>query len=152
MLNVKERIEEIVNEHGWDGDYVNDIRDYNRGYICDIITEIADNNVDIYTYDLFEWAKCNYDLIEEANKEFGTNEDILVQIRQGQYLAYERELYDNIEDLIELGILDNLEEEEISDKVYERIQDIASEKDNNAQLEDYIDEIQQMIEEEKEEI
>lgn len=39
------------------GDYGEEITNYSSGYVCDILTEIADNNVDIYYYDLFEWAK-----------------------------------------------------------------------------------------------
>ena len=46
------------------GDYGEEIANYSSGYICDILTEIADNNVDIYYYDLFEWAKNNFSIIE----------------------------------------------------------------------------------------
>ena len=41
------------------GDYDIDSDDY----ICDAITEYADGQVDIYTSDLLEWAKNNYEYV-----------------------------------------------------------------------------------------
>ena len=76
--------------------YGNNITQYDSGYICDVFSEIADSNVDIYTSDLFEWGKSNMYYIDEATKEFGNPNDILRQIQQGQYYAYEQELYETI--------------------------------------------------------
>ena len=80
--------------------YGNNITQYDSGYICDVFSEIADSNVDIYTSDLFEWGKSNMYYIDEATKEFGNPNDILRQIQQGQYYAYEQELYENQDDII----------------------------------------------------
>ena len=102
MLNVKERKEELKED--LKGTYCDNICDYDNGYIGDIVNEIADNNIDIYTYDLFEWAKFNYDVIEDANNELGTPSDIIAQIQQGQFLQISNEIYENFEEMILLFI------------------------------------------------
>ena len=68
-----------------------DITSYDSGYVCDIFSEIADSNVDIYTSDLFDWGKNNLWYIDEATKEFGDPHDILRQLQQAQYYAYEQD-------------------------------------------------------------
>lgn len=99
------KIEDLKNELNL-GDYGEEIAQYNNGYIGDIITEIADNNVDIYNNDLMEWAKGNTSYIEDAMREFGTPEDgngqpdFMRIIMQGQYYMYEQDLYNNIEDIL----------------------------------------------------
>lgn len=84
------------------GDFGDCICEYDKGYICDIITEIADAHVDIYTHDLLEWAKDNYSYIDEASQEFGRASDFLAEIRQGQFYCFERDLYNNLEDILKL--------------------------------------------------
>ena len=59
--------------------YGNNITQYDSGYICDVFSEIADSNVDIYTSDLFEWGKSNMYYIDEATKEFGNPNDICTE-------------------------------------------------------------------------
>lgn len=123
--------------------------DYDHGYICDIITEIADNAIDIYYSDLFEWAKDNFSIIEEANEELGTPTDITKQIQQGQFIYYERDLYDNLEDSILLCIYNYLQHdlkiEEITEEQNELIEEIDR-NDNNARLEDILEEARKIVE------
>lgn len=69
-------------------------------YICDVITEIADNNIDIYANNLLEWAKGNYSYIDDAIEEYGKPDDFLKYIQQGQYYAYSVEIHDNIDDFM----------------------------------------------------
>ena len=85
------------------GDYGDRLENYDGSdYICDAISEVADENTDIYYSDLFDWAKENYDYIDEANKEFGIPKDgdIIKQIQQGQYYAIEQEIYEDLQDCI----------------------------------------------------
>ncbi len=81
---------------------------YDDGYLCDIIAEVADSNIDIYTYNLLEWAKSHLYEIEEAAKEFGAVEDIIKAIQQGQYYCYTNELYEELENIIKGIALDYL--------------------------------------------
>jgi len=81
---------------------------YNDGHLCDIITEVADSNIDIYNCDLLEWAKSHLGEIEEAAKEFGATEDIIKAIQQGQFYVYSGELYEELEYIIKGIALDYL--------------------------------------------
>lgn len=135
------------------GDLGDRMRDYDNGYICDIITEIADNNIDIYYADLFEWAKHNFDIIEEANEEMGAPNDIIKQIQQGQFIAFERDLYENLEDILKFYMYDYIEKdlkiEELTEEQNENLLDWDF-SDNNEQLENLVDHINEILEEEEE--
>ena len=108
------KIEDLKNDL-FLGELGEQITEYNNGYISDIITEIADNNVDIYNNDLMEWAKGNASYIEDAMKEFGTPEDgnghpdFMRIVMQGQYYMYEQDLYNNIEDILKYWAYDYIE-------------------------------------------
>lgn len=121
--------------------YGNNITQYDSGYICDIFSEIADSNVDIYTSDLFDWGKNNMYYIDEATKEFGDPHDILRQIQQGQYYAYEQELYENKDDIIKYFAYTYLNDNNIklNVKQEEDLDDYLSSVDSNDKLEDIID-------------
>ena len=98
----------------------NSFTDYSDSdYICNIISEIADSNVDIYNSDLLEWLKDNYSIAEEANAEFGAPNDIIKQCQQGQYYQYSNEMYENLSDYIKSYtydyILNTLKIEEITE-------------------------------------
>jgi len=74
--------------------------------IQDSISEIADNNVDVYNYDLLQWFPDNYDKVEDAIDEYGFPEtdgrpDIMQAIRQGQYKENEEALFQALEDIRE---------------------------------------------------
>lgn len=132
------------------GDLGEYFRDYDHGYICDIISEIADNNVDIYYSDLFKWAADNYSIIEEANEEFGTVNDITKQIQQGQYLYNERDLYDNLEDILKFYVLDYIEKdlkiEELTEEQADKLDFDIDYSDNNEQLENIIEQVNEILE------
>lgn len=121
--------------------YGNNITQYDSGYICDVFSEIADSNVDIYTSDLFDWGKNNMYYIDEATKEFGDPHDILRQIQQGQYYAYEQELYENKDDIIKYFAYTYLNDNNIKLNVEqeENLEDYLSSVDSNDKLEDIID-------------
>lgn len=76
--------------------------------IQDAISEIADNNIDIYNADLLDWFRDNYNYykVEDAIEEYGFPEldgkpDILMAIRQGQYKENEEVLYEALEEIKE---------------------------------------------------
>ena len=126
--------------------------DYDNGYICDIITEIADNNVDIYTQDLLNWVPDNYSYIEESNIEMGVPKDFLKQIQQGQYYCYECNLYENLEDTLKnymYNYIENvLKTKEITKEQNEKLLDWDFE-DDNEMLENLIEHINKILKIEK---
>lgn len=149
MLNVKERIKELENKYELEN-ILYCFANYSNGYICDIIMEVCDNNIDIYTSDLWDWAKNNEYYIEQAINNFGidsNNFDLTRLFQQGQFYYYEEICYKNLDDIIEYLILSNLDVEEISDTIYDEILNISGKEDNNAKIENYIDEIEELIEE-----
>lgn len=136
------------------GDFGKDFWDYDSGYICDIITQIADSNVDIYTTHLLNWLVENYSIVEEANQELGVPEDgsIITQVQQGQYYAYEQDIYENLEDILKWFaykyIQDVLEINEITEEQNEELLESFDFSDNNEELENLISTIQEIFEKE----
>lgn len=145
-----EELRELMNVLSDCGDEL--VENYSHGYICDIISEIADSNVDIYYDDLFEWCKHNFDYVNDAIKEFGSSGDIIRDIRQGQYLQYTNELYEELDNIIYNYAINYIIEhyEEITDDQFEKIEDELYKIDNNNKFAD-IDEMIDGIMEENEE-
>ena len=135
----KDILEELKNNLSFT--YGEQITDYDSGYIGDIFTEIADSNVDMYTSDLFEWGKSNLWYIDEATKELGNPNDIIKQIQQGQFYAYEQELYENKEDIMKYFSYIYLNDNEIklSDGEIEELDDYLETLDSNDKLENIVD-------------
>lgn len=121
--------------------YGEQILSYDSGYICDIFSEIASNNIDIYYSDIFDWAKNNTWYIDESMKEYGNCNDIVRQIQMAQGYAYEQELYENEDSILKLFAYNYLEENEIKlDE--EQLYDLESELesyDTNNRLENIVD-------------
>ena len=150
----KLKIEELKKEL-FTGDLGDCFRDYDNGYICDIITEIADNHVDIYNSDLLEWAKDNYGYIEEAMNEFGAatdnngKVDFMRCIMQGQFYAYEQDIYENLEESLKFFMYDYIEKNldilELTEEQNENLLDWDF-SDNNEQLENLIEHINEVLE------
>ena len=63
--------------------------------IDDLIPEIADNNIPIYTYDLLQYASNNFDLIE-PNEFAGDNPSVTRIIIGNIYEILTEELYNYI--------------------------------------------------------
>lgn len=108
-------------------EYITEYYNYQND-VDDIIHDIADNNVDIYTYDLLEWAKGNYSYIEDYVKEFGIdsqNFDFIGIIRGGQYLYIEQTLYNNKESMLEYLAYYILDDKGIAEIEEEKATEIA---------------------------
>ena len=136
------------------GDLGEQFCDYNNGYICVIINEIADNNIAIYYSDIFEWAKNNIGYIEEALNELGTPQDsngkadFIRIIQQGQYYANEKDLYENLKDTILFRIYDHLQHDldiaEITEEQQAEIEALNIE-DNNERLENLLKQAEDIV-------
>ena len=138
---------ELLNEqtsklYGNSEDFVNDYKATHSDYICDAFRSFADGCVDIYYSDRAKWFADNWALVDEANAEFGQSGDVMQDIAQAQFLQVERELYDDIEDIILAlaykYLVDN-EIEELTEEQIEIVEAITCEIDNNNRLEDIAD-------------
>lgn len=145
------------------------LNDYDGStYICDAITEIADNFTPIYTHDVWENAANIRDYIEEAvqNGLVDTSDfDLVKTFQAGYYEYYNQSLHANIEQVL-FNYVANLvneflegltpeQSEQIDlDELEMRISGNLDEYDNNSyfsDLEDYAAEIVEELEEELEE-
>lgn len=145
------KIEELKNEVSKNFEsYEEYITEYynHENDIDEIIRDIADNNVDIYTSDLMDWVKDNYNYVEDYIKEFGidsSNFDFIGAVRGGQYLYIEQTLYNNKSDMLEYlayYILQEKDIEEIDEDKATEISMIDFDRiDTIEELEDEINEI-----------
>lgn len=110
-----------------------------QSYICDIINELADSNIDIYTSDLLNWACGNYSYIDDAICEYGKPDEFIDYIKQGQYYYYTSYLQDNIADYLlyySLNYLLSQNIEELTSEQYNQLLELIDDADNNNTLED----------------
>ena len=136
------------------GDYGEYFMDYSSGYICDIIMEIADNQVPIYTSEIWEEASKNQEYIEEALQAFGTptdshsTPDLTKIFQQGLFYKNEREIYDNLEETLKFWAYDYIEHilkiEEITEEQNDKLLEFDFE-DNNEELENLIRHIENIF-------
>lgn len=120
-------------------------------YITDCISWASDDLVDIYTKDLLDWACDNYDMIDESINELGQPDKFLDIIRQGQYYSNDRQMYEDLNEIVKLSALymiddneqkDNLNEVDI-DKI---IDELDLETETFEELSDYItDSINELV-------
>lgn len=145
MLNTKNRFEQLRNES--DDNTIEALRMLNdyRGstYICDAISERADSNVDVYSYDLIEWAKSHICEIDEAADELGKPDSFIGYIQQAQFLFNERNLYDGLASAIILYAWEIASErvEEVTEEQADRLDAMDSIIDNNNRVEDINSEV-----------
>ena len=127
--------------------------DYNGCmYICDVISEVIDSNINIYYDNLFDWCKGNYSYVEDAINELGTppnkkgNADFMKMIQQGQYYYYEQLFYDNLDAFVKYYTLKYLIDNKINvdDEKLERLLDVDSTDIDNI---DYLEDIEDYIKE-----
>ena len=128
------------------GEYGEYFLDYDiREYIDDIVTYIADANIDIYDYKIWEWAKNNQDSIESAieqgyynidSREF----DLIKLFQAGQYLYITDDLYNNLDDILSYVVIDYLQDDYINiERLIQIVDDTCYNVDNNNTIEHYID-------------
>lgn len=155
-LKVSEILGEVKRRNEDLSIFVDSFVDYNESScICDIITELADSEVDIYNSDLLKWAGDNSSYIDDAINEFGTEKtDFYKIIQMGQYLYYNEELNDNINDYILVYaydyIINNLRLETIAEEKREGLESELINIDNNDKLEDIQNKVREVLQVEEE--
>jgi len=115
------------------GEYLNDYRSSDT-YICDAISEIADNHTSIYYSDILEFIKEHSDYVNEAVDELGWPGDIYRAGQYGECRYIEEDIYSNLEDSIKLMAADYIYFElelQFTDDIIELIDEVAAAIDNN---------------------
>lgn len=105
----------------------------NREYICDLISQFADNNVDIYYNKMLEFVKENPDSLEEVIEEGlydpSVGYRIWDHIGAAQYMVIEREINEELGSIVRYLAVSYLWR--MSEKDYT--------EDGVSNLEDYLD-------------
>lgn len=120
-------------------------------YITDCISWASDDLVDIYTEDLLGWACDNYDIIDESINELGQPDNFLDIIRQGQYYSNDRQMYEDLNEIVKLSALymidDNEQKDNLNDVDIDKIIDELDLKTETfEELSDYItDSINELV-------
>lgn len=120
-------------------------------YITNCISWASDGLVDIYTKDLLDWACDNYDMIDESINELGQPDNFLDIIRQGQYYSNDRQMYEDLNEIVKLSALymidDNEQKDNLNDVDIDKIIDeLDLETETFEELSDYItDSINELV-------
>lgn len=137
---------------------INCLCDYDKGYICDVISEIADSQVDIYYHDLRNWANGHFEEISETIDEFGWDgcgRDLYKAVQMAQFRGNENEMYSELSEGLENFAISYLEYdlkmEEIAEEKWEEIKEFLSDIDNNNRLEEITNFLDEMFSNEDEE-
>lgn len=139
-------------------DLITRFADYDSGYICDIVSEISDSAISIYTQDQIDFAMENTDAVQEALEEgfmSGIHPEDCGDFRNyvakagvaGWYLKNERDIYDNIRECLNYGICEALQRQygmiEITDEQIEILEHL--DLDINDYFEDTIEKAAQEL-------
>jgi hypothetical protein len=126
MLNVNELLKDLEI-----GEYGVEFENYKRGYICDIISEIADRFTSIYYCDIIKFISENVEQVNDTISEFGwdgAGSDLYKAGQLAEYCSIQNEIYNDIEDILKHWALkyyvqytDNVE---ISEEIAETIENI----------------------------
>ena len=120
-------------------------------YITDCMSWASDDLVDIYTKDLLDWACDNYDMIDESINELGQPDNFLDIIRQGQYYSNDRQMCEDLNEIVKLSALymidDNEQKDNLNDADIDKIIDeLDLETETFEELSDYItDSINELV-------
>jgi hypothetical protein len=120
-------------------------------YITDCISWASDDLVDIYTKDLLDWACDNYDMIDESINELGQPDNFLDIIRQAEYYSNDRQMYEDLNEIVKLSALymidDNEQKDNLNDVDIDKIIDeLDLETETFEELSDYItDSINELV-------
>lgn len=96
-------------------------------YLDSCFQDFADNNVDIYYYNLNNWMIDHIAEVEEAINEFGWHGDLHQAVQEAQYTSYTNTLYSEeelIKEMIVLNALDDLGVLAIDESLYNDVLDL----------------------------
>ena len=138
--------------------FIDCLNDYDSGYICDIISEIADSNTSIYYSDIIEFISNNVEEINDTIEEFGWNgccNDLYKAGQMAECRKNENEMYEELEQgLFNVAlsyIKYTLEVEEISDEQLNDIEGLCADTDSNDKLENFLEKVEEIVNSEEEE-
>lgn len=151
MVAVSDLVEEL--DVGNDGDALTDYRD-SSAYICDAITEAADQRVSIYYCDLLAFVADHPDALEEVIAEGlydpSSGYDFWQHVQAAEFMTIERDIYDHMSDALMLAALDfiryGLKRDEIPAELADLLADWCDAADNCDRMDEIPDRIREYFE------
>ena len=140
-------VEELKEAIDLSSDYSRNLCDYSgHYYLCDAITEIADNNTSIYYSDIIKYISNNVEKVNDAIEEMGWDgcgSDLYKAGQMAEFLDIERQIYDELDNAM-LNycynyILYDLKINEITPEQKDEIENLCKNVDNNESF-DYFEE------------
>lgn len=102
-INLLEQLEELKEQMSLiSRDFTYDYSVESTQCIYDAITEYADSHVDIYYCDLAAWFGHHWELVDESNDELGRPDTIMEEIQQAQFLYNDRQINEDIINIIKI--------------------------------------------------
>lgn len=148
--NIKDYMNELAKY-----DFAEEFGNYEEGYISDIISEIADNGISIYTKDQIDYAMEHADSADEAISEglvdmsaHKTFSELASSVGiSAWFMDNGRAMYDNLGECVLYAVCKYLKDNDgISEFTEGNISDLeALEFDNNDRLEDVIEEAKNVL-------
>ena len=132
------------------GDALNDYRDSSE-YICDAISEIADQRTSIYYSDILafisEHPDALADVIDEGLYDPSRGYNLYQHGQAAEYMTIERDIYDHLADSLMIAAVDfiryNLDRRQIPAELAELLREWCDEADNNDRMDEIPDRIRE---------
>ena len=128
------------------------LSDYDHGYICDIISEIADSNTSIYYSDIIKFISENVEAVNDTIAEFGwegCGSDLYKAGQMAEFTQLQNAMYEELGDGLYNFAISYLEHdakvEEITEEQHEAIKDLCAETDHNDRMEDFTEKLDEII-------
>lgn len=138
--------------------FIDCLNDYDNGYICDIISEIADSNTSIYYSDIIKFISNNVEEVNDAIEEYGWDgcgSDLYKAGQMAEFRKNENEMYEELEQglfNVALSYIEyTLKVEGISYEQLDEIETLCSDTDNNDRLDDFLEKVEEIVNGEEEE-
>lgn len=138
--------------------FIDCLNDYDNGYICDIISEIADSHTSIYYSDIIEFISNNVEEVNGTIEEYGWDgcgSDLYKAGQMAECRKNENEMYEELEQglfNVALSYIEyTLEVEKILDEQLDEINNLCYDTDNNDRLEDFLEKVKEIVNGEEEE-
>lgn len=134
------------------GEYLNDYRDSNI-YICDVISEIADNHTSIYYSDILDFIRQNPEALAEVVDEGlyvvqpGITYSLYAHAQAAECMLIQRDIYENLADSVMMAAVNfiryDLDMEEIPAELADMLRGWARDTDNSDCMDDIPDKIRE---------
>ena len=130
------------NLNGYSVDFITDSDADSSQYICDAISEFSDSHTSIHYADIKDFICNNFDAVEEAINEYGWDGcggDLYKAGQMAEYMSIEREISEELEDIIKYITLDFIDSTDEANDEAERIWESLDDDKKTELLTDFLD-------------